>query len=661
MDTNEGNARKTDSALRLYAVTALLTGGAFLLDLLTPLGVATWLLYSIPLLVISRARKPLPLLVFAAAATALIVTGFYHLEPDPAAPEHGMYVANRLLAVGALWVTAVVLAQRRQAYETLRRAREALEERTRELVVLTEELRAEIKQRREVEDALTAAKTFRETIEDSLIVGLVAVDHDGRILSVNDAFCAMTGWGREELLGTGPPYRFWPPEEIETIRAAAWKTLGKGSPLAAQGFVLLRRSGERFPVLVYASPFRDPEGNLKGYVGSVTDISEHKKAEAALRESEERFRTLVEHSLVGFFIVQEGEVVFLNPEQLKLFGNLPEGYVLERLAARIHPGDLSRFAALLMAMHGGDGRAHEADFRYVPFGPEEGEDGPGDDAFSGRRLRWIHCRTSPIAYRGRDAVLVNMVDITQLKEFERIALIQEKMASLGQVAAGIAHEIRNPLSGLNLYLSAGERMVAGADGVFGETLEDLRTVFSQMKSVSGKIERIVRSVMEFARPEPLRLEFIDVCEAVHEAVRVSAATVRKRGVRLEEMSCGNLPRCRADVRLLEQVLLNLITNAVQAMERWAGEKRIEIGCAAEDGHIRITVADSGPGVPPHLRHRIFEPFFTTKKEGTGIGLSISHKIVSDHGGFLTVGTSKWGGALFTIGIPIGAVDFMADI
>jgi PAS domain S-box-containing protein len=673
------------------------------------------------------------------------------------------------------------ISDRKRMEEALRRSHEELEERvrerTRELFDLTEDLREEVRQRRDAEEAARREQIFRETIEDSLVTGLVAVDHEGRILSVNDAFCAMTGWSREELLGTGPPYRFWPPEEIETIRATAWKTLGKGSPLADQEFVLLRRSGERFPVLVYASPFRDPEGTPKGYVVSVSDITERKKAETeyrtilktamdgfwisdhegrfldvndaacrhfgytreellggmripdieaaespeetaarirkireegqdrfetrhrrkdgrivdtevsvnyldigggrffvfirditerkkaeeVVRESEERFRSLVEHSLVGFFLVQKGKVVFLNPEQENLFGTPPEDFPLESLGSRIHIEDLSRFTALLLAIHGGDGRVHETNFRFIPFGPADAEAGPGDSGFSGRAYRWVHCRTSPTLYRREKATLVNMVDITQFKEFERIALIQEKMASLGQVAAGIAHEIRNPLSGLNLYLSAGERMVAGADGVSGETLEDLRTAFSQMKSVSGKIERIVRRVMEFARPEPLRLEFIDVREAVHEAVQLSAATVRKRGVRLEEMSCGNLPRCRADVRLLEQVLLNLITNAVQAMERWAGEKRIEIGCAAEGGHIRITVADSGPGVPPHLRHRIFEPFFTTKKEGTGIGLSISHKIVSDHGGFLTVGTSKWGGALFTIGIPIGAVDFMADI
>jgi PAS domain S-box-containing protein len=791
MNTDRQIARGSGSVSGLHAVTALLTGGAFLLDLLTSLGLAAWLLYCLPLLVVSRARKPPVPLVFAAAATALIVIGFFYLEPDPAAPERRLDVANRFLAVGVLWVTAIVLAQRRQAYETLRQSREVLEERTRELSGLTEALQEEIGQRREAEEAARWEQAFRETVEDSLVAGLVAVDTEGKILSVNDAFCAMTGWSKEELLGTGPAYPFWAPEEIRTMYMVTRKTLGAGVPLAGQELILRRRGGERFPALVYASPLRDPDGTLKGYVGSVTDVTERKRAEMALKESEERFRgivedqtelicrwrpdttltfvneaycrffgtakeellgtsflllipeedresvrdfiarvlpsltpadpavtyehpvtgtagevrwqqwtdraifdgdgrllelqsvgwdvterkraemalkeseerfrTLVEHSLVGFFLVQEGQVVFQNPEQGKLFGTPPEDFPLESLGSRIHIKDLSRFAALLLAVHGGDRRGHETDFRFLPFGPADSSAGPGDAGLSGRSYRWVHCRTSPTLYRGKKAALVNMIDITRFKELERMALIQEKMAALGQVAAGIAHEIRNPLSGLNLYLSAAERMVADAGEVSEETREDLRTVFSQMKAASGKVERIVRRVMEFARPEPLRLELVDVCEAVHEAVQLAAATVRKRGVVLEETRCGNLPRCRADARLLEQVLINLITNAVQAMERQAGAKRIAVGCAAEDGYIRITVADSGPGVPIHLREKVFEPFFTTKKEGTGIGLSLSRKIVSDHGGFLTVGTSALGGALFTVGVPIGAADTMADI
>ena len=109
---------------------------------------------------------------------------------------------------------------------------------------------------------------------------------------------------------------------------------------------------------------------------------------------------------------------------------------------------------------------------------------------------------------------------------------------------------------------------------------------------------------------------------------------------------------RADPRLIEQVLLNLISNAVQAMGSRDGPRRIEIASSTEEGRIVLRVSDSGPGVPTRLRTKIFDPFFTTRKDGYGIGLSFSHRIVSDHGGSLTVGKSCWGGAEFRIELPI---------
>jgi PAS domain S-box-containing protein len=492
MDVKRNDAPGSgSSSFRVVSITVLLAGGIFLLDMLTPLDLVAWLLYFIPLLVISRARS-LASLIFATAATVLIVAGYFMQSYlDPAVPDFRQSAANRLLAVGVLWTVAITLMQRR-------------------------------------------------------------------------------------------------------------------------------------------------------------------RIEEALKESEERFRTLITHALVGFFILQEGQVIFLNPEAEKLFVAISEGFAAERLADGVHPEDLPRFAAFLMAAHGEEerDRAHETEFRFAPRGPEAEERDPGDIASHGPFHRWVHCRTSPIVYRGKRAALVNMVDITRVKELERIALVQEKMASLGQVATGIAHEIRNPLSGLNLYLSAAERMVADADGISEDTKTAALDAFSRMGSISEKIDGIVRSILEFARPEPLRFELIDVCEAVHEAVRLAAAMLRKEGVRLEVRHPAEPLLCRADARLLEQVVLNLLTNAAQAVEGKEGEKRIAVASAREGKYAVVTVADSGPGVPLHLRDKIFDPFFTTKKEGTGIGLSLSHKIVSDHGGFIRVGQSHLGGALFTVELPL---------
>jgi C4-dicarboxylate-specific signal transduction histidine kinase len=147
------------------------------------------------------------------------------------------------------------------------------------------------------------------------------------------------------------------------------------------------------------------------------------------------------------------------------------------------------------------------------------------------------------------------------------------------------------------------------------------------------------------------MEIINLNDPIAEAIRMTSSTLRKREIEVHRALAPDLPTCRADSGLIEQVLVNLITNAYQAMERMEGPKHLEIASAVQDGLIVIRVSDSGPGVPPPLLGKIFDPFFTTRKDGSGIGLSFSHRIIADHGGALRVQTSKWGGAEFRIELP----------
>jgi PAS domain S-box-containing protein len=383
-------------------------------------------------------------------------------------------------------------------------------------------------------------------------------------------------------------------------------------------------------------------GDLAFALQGIEEETRRKEAENALLESEERFRSLVEHSLVGFFLVQEGKVVFLNLEQERIFGVLPDSLDLADFA-NVHPEDRERFLGLGDA-GGGPARRGATDIRFL-------SPGSGD---ADSRTRWTSCRTTPVSWHGRHAVLVNMVDLTQLKEMERIALIQEKMVSLGHVATGIAHEIRNPLSGLNIYLSSLEKAIEESEGLEIEVREMTRSIVSMAHAASNRIEGVIRRVMDFANPAPPKLVPVCVNHCVKEALHLSTVTLRKAGIRLNEALREELPPCRGDARLLEQVFLNLLTNAAQALEGTDGEKRIEVVSFREDDRVVVAIGDSGPGVPMHLRDKIFDPFFTTKKKGTGVGLSLSHKIVSGHGGILTVGTSRLGGAEFRLSFPVPA-------
>jgi two-component system NtrC family sensor kinase len=158
--------------------------------------------------------------------------------------------------------------------------------------------------------------------------------------------------------------------------------------------------------------------------------------------------------------------------------------------------------------------------------------------------------------------------------------------------------------------------------------------------------------MDFTRPAAVRADLADLNRAIEEAIDFSTVTLRKRGITLDRSRLRSLPECPADASLITQVVMNLITNAAQALERADAEKIIGVSSEVKDNRIVVCVSDSGPGVPPAIRDKIFDPFYTTRQDGYGIGLSFSRRVVADHGGALTVDSSRWGGAEFRIELPL---------
>ena len=360
-----------------------------------------------------------------------------------------------------------------------------------------------------------------------------------------------------------------------------------------------------------------------------------------LRESEDRFRTLVENEPVGTMIVQESRIAFRNPEQERLIGPFPEGFDFRQLGPP-HPEDIPKFERLCGAVRMGELFRQGMELRFsVP----DGETGQ-------KTFRWVQCRTVPIDFQGRTAALVNMVDITRMKDLEQIVTAREKLASLGQLAAGIAHEIRNPLSGININISTLDLLCRRVEGMDPEEKGKIHAVVAQAKAASDKIGAVVKRIMEYSKPIPPRMDRIDVVRVVRETLALSAASIRKHEVELlQELSPEPL-FCRADATLLQQVVLNLITNALQAMETVDREKFLRVGAAQEGQQAVIRVIDNGPGVNGDLLGKVFAPFYTTRKDGHGIGLSFSHRVISEHHGRLSAGAAEGGGAVFRIELPL---------
>jgi PAS domain S-box-containing protein len=356
-------------------------------------------------------------------------------------------------------------------------------------------------------------------------------------------------------------------------------------------------------------------------------------AEKDLQASEKRFRALVENSLTGISIIQNNEVVYQNREQERLLGTLPRSDILGDFE-NIHPDDVDKVRILSRDITSGHIQALDVEFRYAVRGNME-------------KPIWILCRANRIVFRKQEAILVNMMDLTDIKALENLLLVQEKMAALGRVTAGIAHEIRNPLSGINIYLNTLEKAFDR-----GRNQEKVKDIFRQVKSASGKIESVIRRVMDFSKPNEPNLIAASINAPVEEAIKLTAVTLRKSGIKLDKKLASGLPDCRLDPQLIEEVILNLINNAADAMRAMEEEKKITIVTAVENNHAVVRVVDSGPGIPSASLDKVFDPFFTTKPDSTGIGLSICHRIITDHKGTLRVQSGEQKGAEFVVSIPL---------
>jgi PAS domain S-box-containing protein len=369
-------------------------------------------------------------------------------------------------------------------------------------------------------------------------------------------------------------------------------------------------------------------------------VCAREEAEAALAASEERFRYLVENALTGILIIQNHRVVYHNPMQQLLFG--PITAVFEKGDFQcIHSDDIENLNESYRCITSGKGSVADVDFRFYDTSGQHG----------GREIKWVLCRASRIIYQKDEAILVNLMDITRLKELERLVAIKHKMHSLGHVAAGIAHEIRNPLSTINAYLFALEGIIEDhiADP---ERRNKGKQITQQIQKASKNIETVIRRVMDFARPGSPKMAFVDINTAMKEAVKLSIATLSKNNIQIDQSLAADLPHCYADIQLIEQVFLNLIHNGIGALANTDGERVISVVSYAKDGKVCVQVSDSGPGISPDIREKIFLPFYTTKSDGAGIGLNIVSRIIEDHHGRIDVADSRWGGAQFTVELPI---------
>jgi two-component system sensor histidine kinase DctS len=384
------------------------------------------------------------------------------------------------------------------------------------------------------EHKLAEALAFRQAMENSLIAGLRARDMAGVITYVNPAFCAMVDVRAEELLGqSSPPY--WPPEFIDTYRrrhlerSARWLAASKpGSGQdPRQGFetVFKRRSGERFPVLIFEAPLLDAQGEQTGWMSAALDISEQRRVEELSRQQQDRLQATA------------------------------------------------------------------------------------------------------------------------------------RLATVGEMASLLSHELNQPLSAIASYATAALNLLT-READDPQTPDMVRQATTRIAEQAERAGRVIKSVHDFVRRRDQAHETLGVdqlFEAVLPLVRLQA---RKSGARIELELPSPAPRVRCDRTMVEQVLLNLTRNAIQAMEEHTplAQRVLLLRVRQLDPRwISFAVLDRGPGIAPEVGRRLFTPFFTTRREGMGLGLSLCRTVVEQHGGAMDFFEREGGGTEFRFTLPAEAL------
>jgi PAS domain S-box-containing protein len=472
----------------------------------------------------------------------------------------------------------------------------------------------------EVERVLRAETAFRRAIEDSLATGMEVIDRQGVIRHVNAAFTQMTGWAEVDLVGSAPPYPYWPPAEIAEHRQNLAEVLAGTAPTSGVELKILRRDGTQFDARVYVSPLLTDDGEQLGWMSAIADITEPKRISQQLAAAHERFTTVLESLEAAVSVVAgEGghELLFANRRYKDVCGAGPQGHI--------------RLQSLL------------------PASAVVGE------VFDAEAQRWFDVRTRDVRWvDGRAVRLQIATDITDRKATEEIVRQQQdkvqltsRLMTMGEMASSLAHELNQPLTAISNY-SLGT-VSRARTGTF--TMEDLLPALEKTAGQAQRAGNIVRRIREFVKRAEPRRRPTPVARVVEDAIGFADIEAGKHGIAIATTIERGLPSLDVDPILVEQLLLNLLKNAIDAMES-ATIRRIDVTVRHVDDMAEFAVVDHGSGIPDAHRGSLFQPFFSTKAEGMGMGLNICRSIVEFHHGRLTVEDNPVGGAIFRFTLPL---------
>ena len=490
-------------------------------------------------------------------------------------------------------------------------------------------------------------KRTTEGILEGLPVPTFVIDRNHRIIYWNRACEKLTGHSRDEMVGS---YRYWlpfysheGPSMASLVVEQNFKDLeifyGNKNLKRSPNLPVSFEAYEYFPdfhgsekyFYNTCSPIYDEEGRIQGAVQAIVDVTERERLAQELRESEEKFRSVVEASLDGIVLHRDLKLLYVNQACLEMFQY--------DKAEDLLGSDLTKLI----------------DFPYQQAAPQRlanllrGASRPRVFEMKGVRRNGgkfdLEVISFPTTYGGRPASQTHIRDITHKKQLEEHLARTDKLASLGQLAAGVAHEMNNPLGSIMVlsYL----------------LLEDMQTDCVERAQIdkiikeATRCKEIVQGLLEFSRHMPSRMVPLQVNSILEEVLSLVGDHLLFQHIDLVKEFHPDLPLVLGDKNRLEQVFINLLMNSGDAMEGM-GRLTVSTSLNPEEDRVRLAFRDTGPGIPEGRVPRLFDPFFTTKEvgKGVGLGLSISYGIIEKHMGRIFVEKTGPEGTTFVIELPV---------
>ena len=401
----------------------------------------------------------------------------------------------------------------------------------------------------------------------------------------------------------------------------------------------LNKDGTPVHWILRASPIKNAKGEIVAAMEMSLDITERKQLEDKLEKSEKKYHEIFNNMPTPVFVLDLESLKILDcNESVKPVYGFDRDEIINR-----------SFLDLFLEKDRNEYASKIRNVSVINQAKQQNKDG---------KTLFVNIRISPSDYSGKQVLLVSTSDITKRLETEQQLIQASKMATLGEMATGVAHELNQPLSVIKTASSFSIKKINKNEPIQAEILSNILT---KIDSNVDRATKIINHMRQFARKSEMDLEKVQVNDVLQKAFEIFSQQLKLRGIEVIWSIDKKLPKISADPGRLEQVFINLLLNARDAIEeKWdnqepkAGQKKIILKTACDVRHITCEVCDTGTGIPESISDKIFEPFFTTKEvgKGTGLGLSISYGIVNDCGGSIKVVPNKPEGACFVLQFPL---------